>query len=93
MTKLTKAISRETNKVVGRFPVVITVAPGSGTREDMIGLRLKGKRTQYVCTLSDIYRLAALWHGQKEAIARRAARREGVSWHTAKKQFDALNKL
>lgn len=87
MTLLTKAVHRVTNKVVGKRPVVLTIAPGSSKREDLIGLRLKGQRTQYLVTLSDVYRLAALWHGQKEQAARRAARKAGVPWRKAKKQF------
>ncbi len=93
MTKLTKAIARETNKSIGSRNVIVTLAPSGSQSEALIGLRLKGKRTQYVCALSDIYRMAALWHGQKEAAAKRAARKNGVSWKTAKKQFTAANSI
>ena len=59
----------------------------------LIGLRLKGKRTQYVCALSDVYRMAALWHGQKEAKARREAKKFGIPWKRAKKDFSVANTI
>ncbi len=93
MTKLTKKVTRETNRKVGKRAVIVTLAPAGSQNEALIGLRLKGTRTQYVCPLSDIYRMAALWHGQKEAAARRTARKNGVSWRTAKKDFARTNSL
>lgn len=93
MTKLTKAVTRETTKLVRGLPVVMTIAPVGTDNETLISLRLKGKRTRYVCALSDIYRMAALWHGQKEQRARREARKNGVSWKKAKKHFDAENRV
>jgi hypothetical protein len=93
MTKLTKPVARETSKTYHARNVIITLAPAGSQSEALIGLRLKGTRTQYVCALSDIYRLAALWHGQKEAAARRAARKNGVPWREAKKHFIAANSL
>ena len=80
MTKLTKPVSRETTRSVGTRPIILTVAPSGSQNETLIGLRLKGRRTQYVVALSDLYRMAALWHGQKEAAAKRQARKDGVSW-------------
>jgi hypothetical protein len=93
MTKLTKPISRETDKRYGNRNVIVTLSPAGSQSEALIGLRLKGRRTQYVCALSDVYRMAALWHGQKEQAARRAARKAGEPWHRAKKQFHAANRL
>ena len=93
MTKLTKPVSRETEKRYGSRPVIVTIAPAGSQSEALIGLRLKGKRTQYVCALSDVYRVAALWHGQKEAAAKRAARKNGIPWRQAKKQFVAGNSI
>lgn len=87
MTKLSKPVSRETNKKYGNHPVIITLAPAGAQAEALIGLRLKGKRTQYVVALSDLYRLAALQHGNKEAHAKRSARKQGVPWKVAKKAF------
>ena len=87
MTKLTKPISRETGKTYGSRAVIVTLAPAGAQNEALIGLRLKGQRTQYVCALSDVYYMAAKWHGQKEAAARREARKNGVPWKKAKKDF------
>ena len=93
MTKLTKPVSRVTNKNVGKRAVVLTIAPAGAQPEALIGVRLQGQRTQYVVTLSDIYRVAAMWHGQKEAAAKRAARKNGIAWKIAKKQFIAANTI
>lgn len=87
MTKLAKPVSRETNKYYGKRSVIVTLAPSGSQNEALIGLRLKGTRTQYVCALSDVYRMAAFNHGQKEARARREARKLGISWRKAKKKF------
>ena len=92
-TKLTTAVHRETAKLIGNRPVILTIAPCGAQSEARIGLRLKGKRTQYVCALSDIYRCAALWFGQKEAKARREARKSGVAWRIARKKFIAENTI
>jgi len=93
VTKLTKPIERETSKIYQGRALIITVAPAGSQSEGLIGLRLKGKRTQYVCTLSDLYRLAALWHFQKEAAAKRSARKSGISWKSARKQFIEANSI
>jgi hypothetical protein len=90
MTKLTKPVQRETAKTYSARPVIVTLSP-CGDDEALIGLRLKGTRTQYTARLSDVYRLAALWHGQAEATAKRQARKLGVPWRTAKKQFEKGN--
>lgn len=92
-TKLTKKVERETAKCFGNRPVILAIAPCGGQDEARLGLRLKGRRTQYVVTLSDIYRVAALWHGQKEAAARRQARRDGIPWKRAKQKFIADNSI
>lgn len=93
MTKLSKPIARETGKVISSRAVIVTLAPCGNQSEALIGLRLKGKRTQYVCALSDVYRMAALWHGQKEAKARKAAKTAGVPWKTAKREFARANSI
>lgn len=93
MTKLLKPISRESAKLVGRLPVIVTIAPCGGQAEARIGLRLKSRRTSYTATVSDLYRVLAMWHGQKEAQAKREARRNGIPWKRAKKQFEQLNRL
>lgn len=93
MTKLLTKVSRETAKTIQGRPIILTISPCGSQSEARIGLRLKGKRTQYVCTLSDIYRVCALWHGQREAVARRTARKAGVPWRQAKHQFIAQNSI
>ncbi len=93
MTKLTKPVSRETNRRVGKRPIIVTLAPAGSENEALIGLRLKGQRTQYVCAVSDVYRMAAFNHGHKEAKARREARKNGIPWKQAKKHFAAANAL
>jgi len=94
-TQLKKPVSRQTQRNFGHYgrPIVVTLAPGSEKRDDLIGFRLKGTRQQYVARLSDIFRLAALWHGQKLATAKREARKNGIAWRTAKKTFDATNRI
>lgn len=93
MTKLEKPVSRVTNKKVSGRPVIVTLGPAGSQNEALIGLRLLGKRTQYVCALSDVYRMAALWHGQKETKAKKEARRLGIPWKQAKKEFAKKNKI
>ena len=93
MTPLTKPVHRVANKKVGKRRVIVTLAPGTDARDDLIGLRLQGTRTQYVVRLSDIYRVAALWHGNKEAAARRQARKDGIPWHRARKNFLRANSI
>jgi hypothetical protein len=87
-TKLRKPVRRETaNRYRGK-PVVLTIAPAGSQTETLLQLRLKGERTAYVVALSDVYRLAAMWHGQKEKAAKRKARKQGIPWRQAKKDFD-----
>lgn len=93
MTPLTKPIARVTRKMYSGREVVITIAPAGGQAEALIGLHLKGQRTQYVVALSDLYRMAALWHGQREAAAKRVARKNGVPWRVAKKEFNKANSI
>lgn len=92
-TKLSKPVVRETAKRIGSRPILVTLAPAGSQSEALIGLRLKGTRTQYVCALSDVYRMAALWHGQKIAKAKKEARATGIPWRTAKKAFDRSNRI
>lgn len=93
MTKLSKPVSRETAKTISGRAVILTIAPLGSQTDARIGVRLAGLRTQYVVSLSDLYRVSALWHGQREATARRAARRAGIPWRKAKKQFIAENSI
>ena len=93
MTKLLSPVRRETAKTVAGRPVIVTLANCGGQSEARIGVRLKGKRTQYTTTLSDLYRVLAMWHGAKELAAKRAARRDGVPWRFAKRKFAAANSI
>lgn len=93
MTKLNTPVHRETAKHYGERAVIVTLAPAGSQEEALIGLRLKGRRTQYVLTVSDVYRVAALWHGQKEAAAKRKARQTGVPWRTARAAFIQANTI
>ncbi len=93
MTELTKPIHRLTNKYIGSRRIVLTVAPGSETRETLIGTRLLGTRTQYVITLSDVHRSAALIYANKEKAARKQARKDGIPWKTARLAFRRNNTI
>ena len=93
MTQLLKPISRKTAKIVSGLPVVLTLAPCGSNPDARVGVRLAGQRTQYTALLSDLYRVMALWHGQKEAAAKRAARKNGVSWRIARKTFIRENSI
>lgn len=93
MTPLSKPVHRLTRKLDRNKPIIVTLAPCGSQDEALIGLRRKGERTQYVVTVSDVYRWAALAHGNKERIARVKARKEGTPWKIAKKQFNKANSL
>lgn len=93
MTKLLKPVSRETARQSSRRNIIVTLAPAGSQPEALVGFRLKGTRTQYVCALSSLFQVAALWHGQKEAKAKREARKAGIPWKRAKKQFQKENSI
>jgi hypothetical protein len=93
ITKLTKPVSRITAYRVTGNPVVMMMAPLGSQADARLGLRLLGKRTQYVARVSDLYRILAAWHGNKERSAKRDARRMGISWQTARKKFLADNSI
>lgn len=91
MTRLTKAVHRVTGVRYQKLEVIVTIAPAGGQAEALLGFRLKGRRTQYVVAVSDIYRIAALWHGSKEKAAKAKARKDGVPWARAKREFARSN--
>jgi hypothetical protein len=93
MTKLQKPVTRLTSKRYNNRPVVITIAPAGAQSEALISLRLLGQRTGYLIALSDVYRQAALVHGQKLFNAKRAARKAGIPWKRAKRDFDKANSI
>lgn len=91
MTKLDFVVERMTP---GDFaghgqPLAIHLVP-SKEGNPLLILRLKGRRAGYVVTLADVYRVAAMWHGNKEKAARTEARRNQIPWRIAKKKFYAL---
>jgi hypothetical protein len=92
-TQLTKPVSRVTSKTINGRAVVLTIAPLGSQSEARIGVRLSGKRTQYVVTLSDLYRISALWYSQRYAAAKKEARKNQIPWRIAKKKFDSENKI
>lgn len=92
-TKLQRPVIRATAKRIQGRPIIVTLAPLGGQDEALVGLRLQGTRTEYVCRLSDLYRVAALWHGQKVQAAKRKARKDGVPWKDAKRQFTRANRI
>jgi hypothetical protein len=93
VTNLTRPVHRLTRKLDRNKPIIVTLAPCGSQDEALIGLRRKGERTQYVVTVSDVYRWAALTHGNKERIAKAKARKEGTPWKRAKKQFNKANSI
>lgn len=92
-TKLTKPVSRETNRTFQKRPVIITIAPLGKQDEVLIGLRLKGTRVQYTISLSEVYCMAAMRYANRELAAKKAARKAGVPWHVARRQFIKENVL
>lgn len=95
MTPLHKPITRSTIKPFAHYrrQIVITLIPGSDSRDELIGFRLKGTRETMLARVADLYRMAALWHGQKKAAAKRAARKAGIPWNQARKQFAKENRI
>ena len=93
MTKLLKPVRRVTIKDFRHYrkPLVVSLIPGTDTRDELIGFRLLGTRKQINARVSDLYTMAALWHGQQEAKAKKQARAEGIRWSRAKKQFNRNN--
>lgn len=92
-TKLLKPVSRESAKRISGREVILTLAPCGSQAEARIGFRLKGRRVQYVCTVSALYTVAALWFGNAEAKAKREARKAGIKWRFARKKFIAENSI
>ena len=93
MTRLTKPVSRVTAKVSKGRNVIVTLAPLRGESDALIGLRLQGKRMQYVIPVSAVWVYAALRHGQREQVARKEARRNQIPWRRARVKFIAENSI
>lgn len=90
---LTKPLHRETRNRYRGKPVMLTVAPAAGRPETLLGVRLKGERTQYIVALSDVYRWAALAYGSAMARAKREARKAGIPWAKAKRDFNRKHRI
>lgn len=90
MTRLTKPIARVLTKDHGHYkkPIVITLLPGTDTRDDLVAMHLKGSRCKYVGRVDDLFRVLALWHASKVANAKRAARKAGIPWRQARKEIE-----
>ena len=93
MTALNRPVHRLTRKLDRNKPVIVTLAPCGSQKEALIGLRRLGERTTYLVTVSDVYRWAALTHGNKERIAKAAARKQGIPWRKARKDFIRANSI
>jgi hypothetical protein len=93
MTKLERPVIRLTRKLDRNKPIIVTLAPAGSQDDARIGLRRKGERTTYIVMISDVYRWAALAYGAKLRIAKAAARKHGIPWRRAKKQFNEENSI
>lgn len=93
MTNLNKPVRRSTATEYQHRPIIVTLVPCRASGETLIGLRLKGRRTQFVVALSRLYIEMARWHGDKEKAAKREARQQGIKWKFAKRQFNRANQL
>lgn len=94
MTKLSKPVARVTTKDFGHYkrPIVITLIPGTADRDAFIAMHLKGTREKYLGRVPDLFRLLALWHASKLATAKRAARKNGIPWRQARRDFQRSQK-
>lgn len=92
-TKLTKPVHRLTRKTDRGRPIIVTLAPAGSQDDARIGLRRKGERTTYIVMVSDVYRWAALAYGNRERIAKSAARKAGIPWRRAKIKFIEENSI
>lgn len=74
MTILERKLRREVPEALAQGrPIIIELQPGG-----VIGLRQKGRRTVYYCTVSQVYSMAAKIYASQiraEKAAKRAARR------------------
>jgi hypothetical protein len=93
MTRLQKTVWRETAATYQGREVQIGLAPLGSQPDGMLALKLKGRRTQFLLRVSDVFRMGALWHGNKERQAKAAARKAGIPWKRAKRDFDKENKI
>ncbi len=93
MTQLTKKFSRLSKHRVQGRRIVVSLVPGTETRHDLVALRQHGRQTQYLVPVADIYRWGALIYANKVKAAKAEARRNGIPWRQAKKQFARDNNV
>ena len=93
MTKLSTKVCRETANEYQHRPIIVSLCPLGAQKDRLLGFRLKGTRTTYIASVAAIFRIAALGYAQREAAAKRAARKAGIPWKTARKQFLAANSI
>jgi hypothetical protein len=93
MTQLTKKVSRLSNHRVQGRRIAVTLVPGTEKRHDLVALRQHGRQTQYLVPVADIYRWGALIYANKVKAAKAEARRNGIPWRQAKKQFARDNNV
>lgn len=93
MTSLTKKLSRLSNHRVQGRRVVVSLVPGTEKRHDLVAVRQHGRQTQYLVPVADIYRWGALIYANRVRAAKAEARRAGVPWFKAKKQFVRDNRI
>lgn len=84
---LTKPLTRETPNIYQQRAVMFTAVPLPSQRQTVFVFRLKGKQVQYARNLSEIYHDAAASYARKEKAAKSQARRDGIPWRKARKQF------
>jgi len=92
-TDLNKSVSRRTALRIQRRPIIVTVAPLGSQEDAMLGMRQQRSRVMYTGRVSDVYRVLALWHANKEKSARKAAKAAGIPWRVAKRKFIAENTI
>ena len=87
MTTLHKPVTRVANRPLHGRRIVCTLHPGTTKRSDMLLLRPIGARVPYVVALETVYQIAAAAHAQAEQAAKRKARKDGIPWRIARRQF------
>jgi hypothetical protein len=83
MTRLTSTVQRVVK--IGGKRYVLGLHPSE--KEDLISLRPLGCHVSYVVPVSTVRIQAALAFGRAEQAARREARKYGVPWKSARREF------
>lgn len=83
MTRLTSTVQRVVK--IGSKRYVLSLHPAEV--EDLISLRPLGCHVAYIVPVSTVRVQAALAFGRAEQAAKREARKYGVPWKSARKEF------